>query len=448
MEVTGTIRVKEGYWYMVITEVDNYGKSTRKWYSTKLKEAKNKTKAKAMLNEKIEQIKLNYNESYNRMIDKAFEDNIKGNQILFIDYLTNYVHSKEGDLSAVVYHIYKDTYLEEIRKFYEKDELPIGRVKTRDIQRFYDHLRDKGLKENSIKRYSNIIRPALKKAKIEGLIRDNPHDNIPAFRRAKPQIHYYNKAELNMLLEVIEGNKYELPIKVAVYYGLRRSEIIGLRWQAIDFEHKTLTVNHKVEKVQGQFILSDKLKTESSNRTLPLFPEIEEDLRAQKKNIDKNKLYYGKGYNDTYSDYIFVDELGNLLNPDTLGHQFKKIIRRHKMPDIRFHDLRHSCASLMVANKVPIKQVQEWLGHANFATTADVYSHLDYSSKIDSANIITNSLQTSPVEQDAEIRLTQSSEEELNKMRKMIIEMNKLGITDVDEYIKIKKLAMLMNSNK
>ena len=99
---------------------------------------------------------------------------------------------------------------------------------------------------------------------------------------------------------------------------------------------------------------------------------------------------FGKSYNKKYLDYVCVDNLGRLILPNRLTHNFIKIIKRNQLRHIRFHDLRHSCASIMLKNGVPMKQIQEWLGHADFGTTANIYSHLDYTAKQNSANTISS----------------------------------------------------------
>ena len=98
-----------------------------------------------------------------------------------------------------------------------------------------------------------------------------------------------------------------------------------------------------------------------------------------------NKQVCGNCYNYEYDGFVFVDELGERMRPDYLTSQFPVFIQRHGMKKMRFHDLRHSCASLLLANGVPLKQIQDWLGHSDFSTTANIYAHLDYSSKLSSA---------------------------------------------------------------
>ena len=105
-----------------------------------------------------------------------------------------------------------------------------------------------------------------------------------------------------------------------------------------------------------------------------------------------NKKVCGDCYNYDYDGYVFVDELGNRMKGHYLTCQFPKFIEKHGMRKMRFHDLRHSCASLLLANGVPLKQIQEWLGHSDFSTTANIYAHLDYSSKLSSAQAMENGL--------------------------------------------------------
>ncbi|MED9855223.1 MAG: site-specific integrase, partial [Oscillospiraceae bacterium] len=100
----------------------------------------------------------------------------------------------------------------------------------------------------------------------------------------------------------------------------------------------------------------------------------------------------GRSYCKEYLDYIFVNEMGERLKPSYLSDGFKRILEQNDLRRIRFHDLRHTCASLLLANNVPMKKIQEWLGHSDFSTTANIYAHLDYQSKISSAEAMLTGL--------------------------------------------------------
>ena len=208
---------------------------------------------------------------------------------------------------------------------------------------------------------------------------------------------FYDSAEVQKLFEAAKGSKLEIPIFLGAFYGLRRSEAIGLKWDAIDFQNDTITIRHTVVScyIDGKRVqkAQDITKTKSSMRTLPLIPAFKELLQHKKQQQNEFQRMCGKSYNKDYLGYICVDEMGRLLSPHYLTEAFAKLLKKHGLRKIRYHDLRHSCASLLLANGVPMKQIQEWLGHSDFSTTANVYAHLECNSKRLSAAAMTNGLQ-------------------------------------------------------
>ena len=192
------------------------------------------------------------------------------------------------------------------------------------------------------------------------------------------------------LFEAVKGSKLELPVMLSAFYGLRRSEVLGLKWDAIDFQQNTITIKHTITscKVDGKLVevASDTTKTKSSRRTLPLVPQFRDMLRQRWEMQEEYKRVCGRCYNREFLDYVCVDEMGNIIRPNYLTTSFQVLLEKNGMRKIRFHDLRHTCASLLLKNGVPMKQIQEWLGHSDFSTTANIYAHLDYNSKLNSAD--------------------------------------------------------------
>lgn len=158
--------------------------------------------------------------------------------------------------------------------------------------------------------------------------------------------------------------------------------------------HEVTTKWQSTAKIDGKYeiVREDRAKTKSSLRSLPLVDNIREKLLALKEQQKENKRICGNCYNREYDGYVFVDVMGNIFNPRNLSSNFSKLLELKGLRHIRFHDLRHSCASLLLANDVPMKQIQEWLGHSDISTTANIYSHLDYKSKLTSANVMDNVL--------------------------------------------------------
>ena len=233
--------------------------------------------------------------------------------------------------------------------------------------------------------YHVLLRKALEEAKLRGLIMENPTDRIPRPKKEPSVSDCYSPEECRKLLNAIQGDPLELPIAFAVLYGLRRSEILGLRWGAVNFEQRCFTISHTITVVSihghRQIIAADRVKRKSSFRTLPLMPYIAKLLRGHA------AQRYGS-QSPPHKDYICVNENGKLIKPDTLSEQFQRIIKENHLRRIRFHDLRHSCANLLISARVPLIEVQQWLGHSTISTTADLYSHLEYAHKERNADTI------------------------------------------------------------
>ncbi|MCI6944535.1 MAG: site-specific integrase [Faecalibacterium sp.] len=244
--------------------------------------------------------------------------------------------------------------------------------------------------------YHANIHKALKYAVKIDLIPTNPADKVERPKKNEFKGSYYSADEIHALTEIAEGTKLEIPVLLASFYGLRRSEVLGLKWDAIDFEANTLEIKHIVTQasIDGKKVLvqADRAKTKSSLRTLPLVPPIRDRLLMLKGQQDTYRRLCGKSYNREYLGYLCVDEIGNIIRPNYVSEQFPKLLEKNGLRPIRFHDLRHSCASLLLANGVPMKQIQEWLGHSDFSTTANIYAHLDYASKLSSAQAMLEGL--------------------------------------------------------
>jgi len=254
----------------------------------------------------------------------------------------------------------------------------------------------KRVKANSVIHYHANIHKALKYAvKIE-MIDTNPADKIERPKKDRFVGSFYDSKEVQELFEAAKGTKLEIPIFLGAFYGLRRSEALGLKWSAIDFDNDTITIQHTVTmcNLDGKHvqIAQDTTKTKSSMRTLPLVPVFKAKLEKLREDQKEYMRVCGKCYDKRYLDYICVDEMGTLISPHYLTSAFPKLLEKNGLRKIRYHDLRHSCASLLLANGVPMKQIQEWLGHSDFSTTANVYAHLDYNSKLSSADAMVNGL--------------------------------------------------------
>lgn len=191
-----------------------------------------------------------------------------------------------------------------------------------------------------------------------------------------------------------------LPVIFGGFYGLRRSEIVGLRWSAIDFDNNVFYVNHTVTtpNIDGKktIVAKDRAKTKSSLRALPLNEDLKDRLIEIRKQQGQYQKKFKRSYDKKWLDYVMVDELGGLILPDYITPAWKRLLEKNNMRVIRFHDLRHTCASLLL-NKgkhdgITLKDIQVWLGHSDFSTTANTYSHLDATSKVSSLSALSGAV--------------------------------------------------------
>lgn len=384
--IAGHLQIKKDYYYIVLNYVDSDGKRKQPWIPTGLPVKGNKKRAEKMLSE----TRLNFVPPVSKKSDGELSENMP-----FADYMEMWLEIIRSSVEKTTFTSYTQMVTGRIAPYFRKTEITLGEIQAKHIQSFYLH-ELKTLSANSVIHEHANIHKALKYAVKMDLIPFNPADKVERPKKQKYIADYYRLDELEKLFEVSKDHPYALLIQMTAFYGLRRSEALGLRWDAIDFERNTITIKHIVTnaKIDGkcEIIREDRAKTKSSLRSLPMVGNIREKLLEVKDQQKENKRICGNCYNKEDEGYVFVDAMGKLFNPRCVTENFNKLLERNNMRHIRFHDLRHSCASLLLANDVPMKQIQEWLGHSDISTTANIYSHLDFKSKITSANIMDNIL--------------------------------------------------------
>lgn len=380
--VAGHLREKSGYYYAVLNYTDSLGKRKTKWISTGLTVKGNKKRAEAILMD----ARRNFNPE---------EPKVMNGDILFADYMEKWLDIIKSSVAVPTFASYSTTVKKIVAPYFREKEVTLKNLTAKDIQEFYLSELER-VSPSSVIHYHANIHKALKYAVKIDLIDVNPADKVERPKKDRYVGSFYDADEVNALFEASKGSKLELPILFGAFYGLRRSEAIGLKWDAIDFDQNTITIRHTVTScdLDGKRVLvaSDTTKTKSSMRTLPLVPFMRERLLTLKEEQQENRRLCGRSYIKDYLEYVCVNEIGDLIKPHYVTESFPKLLEAKGMRQIRYHDLRHSCASLLLANGVPMKQIQEWLGHSDFSTTANIYAHLDYSSKLTSADAMLNGL--------------------------------------------------------
>ena len=363
MNITANLFVQRGLYYVILGYRDSTNKRKQKWIPTGLTEKGNN---KRLVNKKLIEVQQNYKKYLPSECSFETNEAEKNFEIYLEEWLEGYKHKIEEN----TYCSYK-TVVTKVSEYFKVKNIKLKDLKPYHIQKFYDYLYNKGLGGNTILHYHANIRKALDTAMKLDIIPTNP------FEKSK-------------------GDPLEIVILIASFYGLRRSEVLGLKWSAFDFVNNTITIKHKVVETivedKRMLLMKDKTKNSSSYRCLPLVSEIKETLLAHKKNIERNKLLCGNSYNKKYKDYIFVDSTGKIYRPEYITDHFSLLLKKNNLRHIRFHDLRHSCASLLLAKGIPMKAIQEWLGHSTYSTTANLYTHLESNTKNVSANVLANAM--------------------------------------------------------
>ena len=381
--VAGHLTLKNGRYYAVLNYRNAGGQRKTKWISLGLPEKGNKRKAEA----ELARLRAEF--------EPPKEVGDLSSDMLFADYLLEWLEIAKGRLAVATYSSYAAMIKKPVGPYFRQRNLTLRELEARHLQMFYSEMLRK-VKPNTVIHYHAIIHSALKYAVKTDMLVQNVADKVDRPKKNSFQPVFLSAEEMQKMFEALRGTKLELPVLVAAFYGFRRGEVLGLKWDAIDFERGTISVIRTVTTItldgKQTEIEQQSAKTKSSLRTLPLIGSFREYFLQVKEAQELNKQVCGNCYNHEYDGFVFVDELGERMRANYLTSAFPKFLEDHGLRRMRFHDLRHSCASLLLANGVPMKQIQEWLGHSDIGTTANIYSHLDYKSKITSANVMDNIL--------------------------------------------------------
>ena len=384
--IAGHLQIKNDNYYMVLNYTDANGKRRQPWIPTGLPAKGNKRRAEKLL--------LDTRKSFvPPVVSKENED--ISSDMLFADYMELWLEIIRSSVEKTTFSSYTQMVKGKIAPYFRNTGLTLDGIQAKHIQSFYLH-ELKTVSPGTVIHYYANIHKALKYAVKMDLIPFNPADKVERPKKQRYIADYYRQEELERLLEASKDHPYSLLIQMTAFYGLRRGEVVGLKWDAIDFEQGTISVKRTVTStiIDGKYqeFEQQSAKTKSSLRTLPLIGSFREYFMQVKEAQELNKQVCGNCYNYEYDGFVFVDELGERMRVEYLTNAFPKFLESHGLRRMRFHDLRHSCASLLLANGVPLKHIQEWLGHSDFTTTANIYAHLDYKSKITSAQTMETGL--------------------------------------------------------
>lgn len=385
-----SVQSKKGRLYAVM-QVKKDGTTKPVWRALGLPVGANKTKVNKAFREVVAQ----YEQEF-------WEEQERGGRppadIPVYDYLVSYLKRVEPELQKNTIVSYRSMTNGKIRRYFQRrPQLTVGNLKPQDIQDFYQSLFADGVVANTVIHYHALLRRAFQQAFKEERIDANPFDRVGRPKKNKFHGENYTQEELLTLLHLARGDVIYPAILLAGAMGLRRSEALGVRWSRIDWEKRTVLLDTKIveyrENGKKKVEPVEEMKNKSSRRTLPLPDPVVEMLQVQKEHREVYRKMFQGSYNAQYLDYVCVNQLGELLRPSYVTDHFRELLEKYGLRHIRFHDLRHTFASLLINQDVPLINVSNFLGHSDLSTTANIYAHLDKASKQASAAVISDILQ-------------------------------------------------------
>ena len=249
----------------------------------------------------------------------------------------------------------------------------LSRLTPQHVAALLKAKQDAGLSPRMVHHIRAVLRTALNQAIRWGLLARNAAALVEPPRQVRREVVPLTASEAREVLVAADGDRLSALFRLALMLGLRQGEVLGLAWKDVDFDRRTLKVRRALQRIDGALVLKE-TKTDKSRRTLTLPASLVTALRAHRDRQAFDKAVAGARWKD--SDFIFTTTIGTPLDPRNVIRSWHRVQANHGLPRRNFHCTRHTAASLMLAEGVPVKVVQEVLGHSLLSTTADIYGQL------------------------------------------------------------------------
>ena len=376
MAITGFVTVKGGKYYAVLNVHDEMGRRKPKWVPTDLPQRGNKRNAEKILQ---------------NLIDEWNNKEVPFCSMSLDEYLEQWIEQADAGIKPNTYRMYRANVMNHILPYFKEHRVMLTDLKPQHLEEFYrmkqspgsNLCNNKPLSATTIKHFHQVLSKALTDAVRQGLINHNPASVARTPKAEKFMGNFLNPSELDELLALFIDSPVELPVNLCAVYGFRRSEVLGLKWDSVDFEERSITVSETLQQgVGGSYI--DTPKTTSSYRTLPMTDSVRQMLLEHRQKQMRRQAVLKRGY--VKSDYICTLGNGSVISPNYLSRTFHNVVAKSDLPNIRLHDLRHSYAVASLRAGDDIKTVQSNLGHHTAAFTLDVYGHVTEEMKRASAD--------------------------------------------------------------
>ena len=415
--VTGTVQEKNGSWHAVLNVTDfETGKRKIKWQKIGKATKKRgdggltKTKAEALLPAIKMQVQEEQEKKYNEYSAlegmTAEEKRIyKAQNTDFYEYAKSYLEARKGsELHLSSYLAYQNQNDARVKRFFH------GKYKVKDVtysvlQDFFNEFNQEGCARSTKTRYKAFLKLVIDDAVTKDVMPSNPIEKFPkgTFGKSDFKATTFKAHEIDDFLPALMDSDDVIGKLVAItfYYALRREEVLGWKWSQIDFERKTISLETSIIDVSAKLDKNDilkkfksvntvystkgrnhiveqnVLKTDGSATVMPLLDVVIDTLKKIKEQTEEYRKMFGNCYDNRFSDYVFVRPDGYIITPSYVSSHFPILLRNLDMKRIRFHDVRHTTATLLLKEGWSIKHIQHWLRHSDAQTTAKFYLHTD-----------------------------------------------------------------------
>ena len=415
-QVTGSVQPKGKSWRAVLSVMDfEEGRRKPKWVTigpiTRKRGDGGLTKTQAKL--KLQDIIHEYNEKQKRDSEKfkeyqgmsSVERNIhKAKKTDFYEYIINYIETNKSRLQFKTYQSYSSLTNSRIKDFFYK------KYKVEDIdyfvlESFFKTIDMDGLKRSTKTRYKAVLNLAINDAVNKDVMAKNPLLKFPkgTFGGTDFKAETYSMKDAEMFVNAVINDEDTIGKLIAItfLYALRKGEVLGWKWSQINFEEKTVSLEteilsvprnrnkdemkrnfntiNKIYSTKGRshIVEQNTMKTKGSSVVMPLLDSVIDALKKIKEETEKNKEFFGNCYDHRFEEFVFVRPDGYIITPRNATLEFKKLAQKYGMKEIRFHDIRHTTAKLLLKEGWSMKHIQRWLRHSDMQTTAKFYADTD-----------------------------------------------------------------------
>lgn len=309
---------------------------------------------------------------------------LAGAQTTLAEYFSEYLKANKTTIRPNTHFQYSQIVRQHILPMLGK--IKLDELKPNIIQQLYSHKLDQGISERSVLLIHAVLHKALRQAVMWGIIGWNPADGVIRPKKQHKEMKVLNDTQVRTLLLVAKGTPMHILLQIEITTGLRFGELLGLQWKDLNWGNRQLQIQRQLNRLKSHGLTFSEPKTKAGRRTIVLGKSTISLLHDHWLLQQKMIIEFGDQWQD--NDLIFPSETGTPADQSNVTKRFKLLLIKAGLPDIRFHDLRHTAATLMLLQGINPKIVQERLGHADISMTLNTYSHVLPSMQEDAAEKI------------------------------------------------------------